>query len=367
MAVLLGFSIQWPSFWKVFRGSRSGDWCFLAGSAFFSMGANITKFLPCCQLLYTLRMDETSDVKASGFLEADGHKIYWEDWGNPKSKPILYLHGGPGGGVANDDKDLFDPKLHRVIFHDQRGSGKSTPFAETKNNTTQDLVRDIEMLREHLGIEKMYVMGGSWGSTLSLVYAIAHPDRVERIALWGLFLARPFENDFVTEGYPRYFFPQEWERFISFVPQEHQKSGDDIMRYYADKLYSGDEAVAVKYAREWTLWESTLCSVVYDPVTLEKEIAEDANTVAIAKLETHYFLNKSFLSENHILDNLTTITHIPCALVQGRFDMCTPPISAWDVKKAYGENLSLRMINAGHFSTDPDMKEALRTMVAGLT
>jgi proline iminopeptidase len=304
-------------------------------------------------------MEESSHINAKGFLETDGHRIYWEDWGNPKAKPIFALHGGPGGGFSDRHKLLFDPKIHRVIFHDQRGSGRSTPFASTEKNTTQDLVKDIELLRTHLGLEKIHVTGGSWGSALTLFYAIAHPDRVERMLIWSLFLARQFEVDFVNEGYPRYFFPDAWERFIALVPEANRKTGDDVMRYYAEKIRSDDVAVATKYADEWTLWEITLCSIVYDPVVFEKETIGDKDNLAVARLETHYFLNKCFVPENYILDNIAKMKNIPCILIQGRFDMCTPAISAFDLKKAYGDNLTLHVVNSSHLSTDPEMSKAL--------
>lgn len=304
-------------------------------------------------------MEEGSHINAKGFLDTDGHRIYWEDWGNPDAKPIFALHGGPGGGFSDRHKLLFDSKIHRVIFHDQRGSGRSTPFASTENNTTQDLVKDIELLRTHLGLERIHVTGGSWGSALTLFYAIAHPERVDRMLIWSLFLARQFEVDFVNEGYPRYFFPDAWERFISLVPKGNRKTGDDVMRYYAEKIRSDDVAVATKYADEWTLWEITLCSIVYDPAVFEKETIGDKDNLAIARLETHYFLNKCFVPENYILDNIEKIKNIPCTLIQGRFDMCTPAISAFDLKKAYGEKLTLNVVNSSHLSTDPEMSKAL--------
>lgn len=305
-------------------------------------------------------------IKATGFLEVGSHQIYWEDWGNPRAIPIFAMHGGPGGGFGDKFKRFFNPQIHRVIFHDQRGSGKSLPFAETKNNTSQDLVQDIEVLREHLGIEKMYVLGGSWGSTLSLLYAIAHPERVIRLLIWSLFLARQFEVDFVNEGYPRYFFPEAWRRFISLVPEGQRKTGDEIMKYYADQINSKDEVVARKYSDEWTLYEISLCSVRYDPISLEMETVGAADNLAIAKVETHYFLNKCFIPENYILDNISKIKHIPCCLIQGRFDMCTPPLSALDLKKAYGDNLSLSIINSGHLSSDPEMTAVLKALILNL-
>ncbi len=306
---------------------------------------------------------ELNHTHAKGHIENDGHKIYWEDWGNPKATPIFLMHGGPGGGFEERHKTMFDPKVHRVIFHDQRGSGRSLPFADTENNTSQGLIEDIEVLRKHLGIDKMYVMGGSWGSTLSLLYTIAHPERVARLLIWGVFLIRQFEVDFVNEGYPRYFYTEAWERFISLVPEAHRKKGDDVMRYYAEKIESKDAEVARKYADEWTLWEISLCSILYDPKKLESETMGDKNNVALARIEMHYFLNKCFVPENFILDNIHKIKHIPCSLVQGRFDMCTPPISAIDLKKAYGANLSLEIVNAGHLTSDPEMARALNEII----
>ena len=298
-------------------------------------------------------MKKDKHINQSGFLETSGHKIYWEDWGNPTATPILFFHGGPGGGCGDNDKLFFDPKKHRVIFHDQRGSGKSTPYASTINNTTQDLVDDAEKILEILGIKKVFVTGGSWGSALSLFYAIAHPERVKKIVIRGVFLARQFEVDFVNDGRLQCFFPSEWKRFIALVPLEHQKSGDDIMKYYAEKMRSTDMKEAQKFADEWTLWEMTLCSINYDQRKLEKSIIGDKSNIALAILETHYFINKCFVPENYILDNLHKITHIPCTVVQGHFDMCTPPISAYDLAQAYDSKLRLQWVNAGHISRDP--------------
>lgn len=305
------------------------------------------------------------NVLKNGFLEVEGgHSLYWEEWGNPEAPLILHLHGGPGTGFSDSHKSLYDPEKHHVLFSDQRGSGLSTPFAETANNTTQDLIKDIEKLREHFGAEKLRVVGGSWGCTLSLLYAIEHPERVDRLLLWSAYLIRQFETDFVNEGYPRYFFPEAWNRFIAFVPEEHRTDGDSIMQYYASQINSNDPETARRYADEWTLWEMTLTSINYQPEQLEEEIMGDDKSVAVAKLETHYFLNKCFVPENYILDNIEKIKGIPCDLVHGRFDMCTPPIAAWDLAQAYGENLNLKWVNSGHLRSEPEMFAALR-QIAG--
>jgi proline iminopeptidase len=304
------------------------------------------------------------DVKKSGMLDVgDGHRINWEDWGNPKAVPIMYFHGGPGGGFSYSAKLLFNPQKHRVIFFDQRGSGKSTPFAETENNTTQKLIEDTEKLREHLGIKKMYVAGGSWGSTLTLLYAIAHPERVKAMVSWGIYLARQFENDLIATGYARYNFPEAWDRFISLVPEKHRKDGTSITQYYANKLGSKDATEARKYADEWTLWEVSLLSLSYDQRKLEHSVIGGENNIALAKLETHYFLNGCFIPENHILDNVDAIKDIPLYVVQGRFDNCTPPISAYELSKAYGDKMTLQMVNAGHRGAEPEQQAALRAAV----
>lgn len=308
------------------------------------------------------RIDEY--LKDSGHLDVgDGHKIYWEDWGNPDGYPIMHFHGGPGGGFNDNHKLLFNPEIHRVIFFDQRGAGRSTPFAETKQNTTQKLVEDTEKLREHLNIEKMYLIGGSWGSTMTLCYAIAYPHRVKSMIAWGIYLGRQFENDLISAGYARFNYPEAWERFITLVPKEHQKDGTSITQYYADKLSSKDAKEASMYADEWSLWESSLLSLSYDKRKVEMEVLGDPNNVPVAKLETLYFLNNCFMPENYILDNIGKLKDIPMYVVQGRFDNCTPPQSAYELNKAYGKNMTLQMVNAGHKRNDPELQAALRAVI----
>lgn len=310
----------------------------------------------------SVRQDQ--NVIKSGMLDVgDSHNIYWEDWGNPDAFPIMHFHGGPGGGFSDGHKLIFNPEKHRVIFFDQRGAGKSTPFAETKNNTTQKLVEDTEKLREHLGIEKMYLVGGSWGSTMVLAYAIAHPERVKAMVAWGIYLARQFENDLISAGHARYNYPEAWERFIAMVPQEHQDSGTSITQYYANKLNSDDGAEARSYADEWSLWESSLLSLAYDQKRVEQSVIGSDSNVPLAKLETLYFLNGCFMPENYLLDTIAAVRHIPLYVVQGRFDNCTPPISAFELSRAYGENMTLQMVSAGHKRSEPELQAALRAVI----
>ncbi|MEM6997834.1 MAG: prolyl aminopeptidase [Patescibacteria group bacterium] len=299
-------------------------------------------------------------INKSGHLDVgDGHKLYFEDWGNAEATPILSFHGGPGSNFSDSHKGHFDPNIHRVIFFDQRGCGQSTPFASTDSNTTEYTISDAEKLREYLQIPRWHVVGGSWGSALTLMYAIAHPDRVISMMIWGVYTMRQFEDDWVNEGYPRHFFPKEWARFISLVPEANRTDGNTVMQYYADQMREDDAETAEKYAYEWTLWESVLLSIDYDPNELEQEIMDDPKTLAIALLETHYFLNGCFVAPNYIYNNIDKIKDIPCRAVQGRFDMCTPPETALVLAEAYGEKYELQYVNSGHNRADPEMKTAL--------
>lgn len=306
-------------------------------------------------------------VNRSGHLDVgDGHKIYWEDWGNPGGLPIMHLHGGPGAGFNNSHKLIYDPRKHRVIFHDQRGCGQSTPFASVENNTTQHLIADIEKLREHLGISKVYVAGGSWGSTLTMLYALAHPERVTKMMMWGIFLNRQFEMDYLYQGVSKQTFPEAWERFISFVPEKDRRSSMGIIKFYASKIQSKDKKTALKYAAEWNLWESSTVSLSYDRQKTEQEVlgGQDDFNLAISRMESHYFLHNCFVPENYILKNIAKIKHIPAYVVQGRFDMCTPPISALDLAKAYGPKLNLQIVQAGHLRSEPEARAVLRTFAS---
>lgn len=308
-------------------------------------------------------MNKTDEhVRKSGHLAVgDGHKLYYEDWGNPAGFPIIFLHGGPGGGIRDRHKLNFNPHKHRVIFFEQRGSGRSTPYASTKHNTTQDLVADIEKLRKHFGIEQAHLTGRSWGSALALAYTIAHPNRVKHLLIGGVYFGTRFENDFIASGYNRYTYPEAWERYIALVPEKHRTDGMSITQYYADKMHSSSAEEAKKYADEWTLWEASTLSIHYDQRQLEAAILEEDN-LAVARLEAHYFLNDCFMPDGYILDNINKIKHIPCYVVQGRFDNCTPPVTAYKLAEAYGDNLTLQWVNAGHRGSDPEIMAAERAV-----
>lgn len=196
------------------------------------------------------------------------------------------------------------------------------------------------------------------------MYAIDHPRRVKSLLLWSVYLIRQFDDDWGNSGYPRYYFPCEWARFIALVPKTHRTSGTTILQYYAAKMRSPDKQEAKRYTVEWLLWENALVSIRYDPNQNINDVTSDPNTLAIALLETHYFMNGCFVPRNYILDNLKKITHIPCNIVQGRFDMCTPPIIAYDLAQAYGKNLTLQWVNSGHLRTNPELFSKLKEVAA---
>ncbi|KAK4495296.1 hypothetical protein PRZ48_013626 [Zasmidium cellare] len=300
-------------------------------------------------------------ILQTGFFDVGaGHTLRWQLWGKKNGIPVVCLHGGPGAGFQDSHKSVFDPERHTVLLFDQRGCGKSTPYGSTEHNTTPDLVADTCKLMDHVGFKTAHIAGGSWGSALSLIFAIAHPERVRSLLIWSVYLIRPFENAWVNEGGPRNLFPDEYKRFISNVPADVPKDSVSIMKFYRDKIFSDDEAVAAKYAFEWTLWEECLITITYNPDTLEAEVREDPNAVSIARLELYYFLNGCFVPENHILDSVGRIRHLRCRVVQGRFDMCTPAVSAHDLRDAYGEQLELKVVNSGHLRSDPEMNVALQ-------
>lgn len=301
----------------------------------------------------------------------DGHSLYYERWGNPDAPLIFHLHGGPGSGFNDDHKRLYDPERHHVLFMDQRGAGWSTPFASTDHNTTRHLIADLEEFREQFGVEKVRLAGGSWGSTLSLLYAIAHPNRVERMVLWSVYLARKFETDFVTGGYARVFFPLEWMSFLEMVPSECHGSADAILRHYARQIRGGTPLQIQYAADQWVLWERIVSSCQHHPERLEAEVAGNRANIATAMLETHYFMHDCFIGENEILQNIWRIQDIPCDVVHGRLDMCTPPQSAFDLCTAYNAvldgtdgNLTLHWVNSGHTRNDPAMFSKLREVIA---
>ncbi|HLF77170.1 MAG TPA: prolyl aminopeptidase [Dehalococcoidia bacterium] len=299
------------------------------------------------------------DIKpfASGRLRvSDLHELYYEQVGTPDGKPAVFLHGGPGGGLDPYYRRFFDPARYHAVLFDQRGSGKSTPWASLEQNTTQDLIADIERLRNHLGIERWQVFGGSWGSTLALAYAEAHPDRVTELVLRGIFLLRRSELDWFYQDGASHIFPDAWQYFLAAIPAEERH---DLLHAYHRRLTSPDRAVMLDAARVWSIWEASTSRLHFDP-DLVKSFGEDAFAEAFARIEAHYFVNGGFLREGQLLDEVDRIRHIPCVIVQGRYDIVCPITSAWDLKQAYGDNAELVIVpDAGHSAREPGIANAL--------
>ncbi len=284
----------------------------------------------------------------------DGHRVYVEQCGNPEGLPVVVLHGGPGGGCSPAMRRYFDPDLFRIILFDQRGCGRSRPHASVEANTTWHLVADIELIRQTLGIADWVVFGGSWGATLSLIYAQAHPDRVRHLVLRGVFLMTQAELDWFYAGGAGKFFPEIWARFTSVIPAEER---DDLIGAYHRRLFSGDAADQTRFARAWALWENALASIDTDG---QGGDAPADYARAFARLENHYFTHAGFLEEDgQILRDMPRIAQIPGNIVQGRFDMICPPHSAQKLHDLWPAS-ELRIIpHAGHALSEPGISAEL--------
>jgi proline iminopeptidase len=287
---------------------------------------------------------------------SDLHTLYFEQVGNPDGKPILFLHGGPGGGCDPFHRRYFDPQKWRVVLFDQRGCGRSTPYAELKDNTTWDLVSDIEKLRSHLGIERWAIFGGSWGSTLALAYSQAHADRCVALILRGIFMMRPKELRWFYQEGANYLFPDAWEDYLKPIPLEERH---DLIAAYYRRLTSPDPAVRRVAAVAWSVWESRTSKLSPDPF-LEQRFGQGNFADAFARIECHYCMNNGFFEqEDQLLQNVDRIRHIPTVIVQGRYDVVCPPISAWELHKAWTESDLVLVPDAGHSATEPGIRSAL--------
>jgi proline iminopeptidase len=293
----------------------------------------------------------------SGFLEVSGgHKIYWEESGNPDGKPIIFLHGGPGGGTDPGQREFFDPQAYRIILVDQRGCGKSTPHAKLENNTTWDLVADIEVLRKHLGILKWVVFGGSWGSTLALAYSIKHPEQVKALVLRGIFLCRREELEWFYQGGAHHLFPDPWDKYLEPIPAAER---GDLMAAYYKRLTSADESVRLHCAKVWSIWEASTSKLRYDP-NLVAKYEDDHTALAFARIECHYFVNGAFFeTDNWLLENAGRLKNIPIRIAHGRYDVVCPVKNAWELKKV-APHAQLEIIpDAGHAASEIGITDAL--------
>jgi proline iminopeptidase len=288
-------------------------------------------------------------MKVSG-----GHRIYVEQCGNPKGIPVVVLHGGPGGGCSPSMRRFFDPLVYRVILFDQRGCGRSKPHASVENNTTWDLVADIEAIRESLKIDDWIVFGGSWGATLSLIYAQAHSDRVKALVLRGVFLMTQPELDWFYGGGAGKFWPEKWEKFASLIPAAERS---DLIAAYHKRLFDEDEDIQTEFARSWSSWESGLA--VLEPGD-NRSVSPAAYARAFARLENHYFTNGGFLSADQaILNNLDKLADIPGVIVQGRYDMICPPNSAYALAAGWKKAKLVMIPSAGHALSEPGITAEL--------
>ncbi len=289
------------------------------------------------------------------------HRIYIEQCGAPSGIPVIVLHGGPGGGCSPAMRRYFDPEVYRVILFDQRGCGRSRPHASVEHNTTWHLVQDIETIRTALGIDRFIVFGGSWGATLALVYAISHPDRVRQLVLRGVFLMTQAELTWFYGGGAAAFFPDQWARFVGPIPEAER---GDLIAAYHRRLFSGNLMEEARFGRTWAKWENGLASV-HSEGTIGESPTEYAR--AFARLENHYFQNNGFLqSDDWIMQQRGRIEHIPAVIVQGRYDMICPPVSAWKLSQGW-ENCVLRMVPlAGHALSEPGISAELVQVMDGL-
>ncbi len=293
----------------------------------------------------------------SGWMATGGvHEIYFEESGNPEGLPVIVLHGGPGGAVNPQMRRYFDPARYRIVMFDQRGCGLSRPNASLEDNTTWDLIRDIEQLREDLCITKWVVFGGSWGSTLSLAYAVTHPERAMALVLRGIFLLTKHElNWFYQEGASN-LFPDAWERFVEPIPEAER---GDLMAAYSRRLIGDDRAERERCAVAWSSWEGETVSVV-GPDARPDKFSDPAFAVAFARIENHYFVNGGFFEhDGWLLTQIDRIRHIPAWIAQGRFDVVTPMSGAWALHRAWPEAKLEVIGDAGHASTEPGIIDSL--------
>jgi proline iminopeptidase len=284
------------------------------------------------------------------------HTLYIEECGNPQGLPVLFLHGGPGAGCNEDHRRFFDPSHYRIILFDQRGTGRSTPHAELQNNTTQNLVADMEAIRRHLNVERWVLFGGSWGSTLALVYAETHPKRVLSMILRGIFLCRQTDIDwFYSPGYASQIFPDAWEAFVNHLSPSEQ---NNILASYYQRLTGEDELVRMSAAKAWSLWEGT-CSTLQPNPNVVNHFTERHVAMSLARIETHYFMNNSFFESDQIIRNAHHLENIPGILVHGRYDIVCPLDNAYCLNKAWPKSRLEIIRDAGHSAYEPGILHAL--------
>ncbi|NHZ42153.1 prolyl aminopeptidase [Massilia aquatica] len=287
-----------------------------------------------------------------GMLQVDAlHTIYWEEAGNPKGIPVLFLHGGPGAGLSPQHRRFFDPQQYRIILFDQRGAGKSTPLGEWRENTTQLLIDDIETLRAQFGVDKWLVFGGSWGSTLALAYGQAHPERCLGFILRGIFLCTAAEVDWFLHGV-RWFYPELYDEFVAPIPEAERA---DLLTAYTSRMLCDDPAVYWPAARAWSRFEGRRVFLLPQP----EDTASDTLDLGVGRLESHYMANGGFLREDQLVQDVGRIAHLPCVIVQGRYDVICPPLSAHRLHQAWPGSRMRMVADAGHGALEAGIAKAL--------
>ena len=293
---------------------------------------------------------------ASGHLDVgQGHCLYWERCGTPGAKPAVFLHGGPGGGISASQRRVFDPARYDVLLFDQRGCGRSTPHAGLDHNTTWHLVADIERLRAMAGVDAWLVFGGSWGSTLALAYAQTHPDRVSELVLRGIFTIARSEIAWYYQHGACLFFPDLWEDFIAPIPEDERH---DLLSAYRRRLTGEDTAAQLAAARTWSVWEGSTITLLPD-AGLSDAFAKDRFALAFARIENHYFVHDGWLEEDQLIRNAGRLDGIPGIIVQGRYDMATPPARAWALHRAWPKSQLHMVEGAGHAFSEPGILDRL--------
>ena len=291
----------------------------------------------------------------SDYLKVDEiHEIYWEECGNPKGIPVVFLHGGPGAGASPDHRRFFDPNFYRIIIFDQRGAGRSKPFAELKNNTPDHLVDDIESLRKFLHIEKWLVFGGSWGSTLAIYYGEKHPASCLGFVLRGIFLMRSQEIDWFFNGV-KTFLPETWERFSNYIPENKR---DNLLKAYFELLTNPDPEIHLPAAKIFSRTEGEMSSLLPNPKLVEG-YQEEPVALGLARIEADYMMFHAKPLGDYILKNVSRINHLPCFIIQGRYDLCCPPISAYELSKAWPKAELIMVPDAGHSASEPSLSKQL--------
>ncbi|WP_374368243.1 prolyl aminopeptidase [Dongia sp.] len=292
----------------------------------------------------------------TGYLDTgDGHQVYWEISGNPDGKPAVFLHGGPGAGCSPAHRRLFDPKKYRVLLFDQRGCGRSKPHASLENNTTWDLVKDIESLRGIMGVDKWLVFGGSWGSTLALAYAETHPAHVSELVVRGIFTLKKREIDWYYQNGASNLFPDLWESFLAPIPEAER---GDLVSAYRKRLTGPDPKAQIEAARAWSVWEGSTIKLLPSKQN-STHYGQDQFALAFARIENHYFVHGGWMDEGQLIRDAHKLKSIPGIIIQGRYDVCTPAVTAWELHRAWPEAQFVIVDDAGHAFDEPGIMNQL--------